>query len=264
MRQSLSGKVALITGGARGVGAATALRLVEQGALVHVADLDPIDVGETPGLARLSIASHRLDVGDHRSWTDLISRIYREEGRLDILHLNAGIQARPFGVVPSDDPLSWFDEPICDRLITVNIKGVTNGIMAALPLLRESRGSIIVTASMAGVRGFEADPLYAMTKFAVVGLVRSLGPRLARDDVCINAICPGGVDTRMIASASREAAMDFIKPAHVAALVSQLVGRRDFGGIWLTPLDGTIRRFEIDPLEHTDAGRMRLSDLARA
>lgn len=264
MTESLMGKVALITGGARGLGAATAMRLAELGASVHVADLDGIDAKQAPGLAAVVRQAHRLDVADSGSWAALVEDIGHSEGRLDILHLNAGVQARPFDAPPTDDPLSWLNETICERLVSVNIKGVTNGIMAGLPLIREAQGAIVITASLAGVRGFEADPLYSMTKFAVVGLTRALGPRLARDNVCISAVCPGGIDTRMIAPSLRGPGTAYIKPADVAELVCHLITKRDQGGVWLVPMDGTVRKYEIDPLDYTEDGRMSLSDLALA
>lgn len=259
---SLSGKVALVTGGARGLGAATGVRLSQMGATVHIADLDEIDAKEAPDLPTAVRKSHRLDVTDYEAWSGVIADIVNEEGRLDILHLNAGVQARPIGKPTTDDPLLWFDERVCDRLIAVNVKGVTNGVMAALPLLRKSHGAIIVTASMAGVRGFADDPLYSMTKHAVVGLTRSLGPRLARDGVCISAICPGGIYTRMIAPNGVDQKARLNEPDHVAEMICQLIVKRDPGGIWLIPADGSVRKFEVDPLDYTEEQKISILGLA--
>ena len=93
-------------------------------------------------------------------------------------------------------------------------------------------GAIVVTASLAGVTPYDFDPLYAMSKHAVVGLVRSLGPTLARRNIRINAICPGGIDTAIIPEAQRTAGAVFMRPEHIADEVIYLMDVEETGKSW--------------------------------
>ena len=113
-------------------------------------------------------------------------------GGLDLVHLNAGVTS---GCGVGDD----FDPALYRRAIAVNLDGVVYGIHAALPALTGRSGAqIIVTASLAGLTGLPGEPIYSANKHGVVGLVRSLGPRLlAEHGVRINALCPGFADTAL-------------------------------------------------------------------
>lgn len=236
-----AGKVALITGGARGLGAATAHAMAARGARVVIADLE-----ET---AEARAAGHRfaaLDVQDRESWRSTLADLTRQEGRLDILHLNAGVISRPLGDganrMLEDDPLDWVTDDIYARVVGVNVSGAVNGVIAALPLLKQSGGSIVITGSLAGVRPFAPDPIYALSKHALVGLTRSLGPSLAAHGIGIGIVCPGGMDTRMIPPALRTDALVANSPDHVARVVCDAAEARAAGGVWLVFDNGTVRR----------------------
>ncbi|GGO65653.1 SDR family oxidoreductase [Nonomuraea cavernae] len=184
--------VALITGAASGIGAAVARRLSAGGARCVLVDRD----GE--GAERLakevSGVALAADVSTEEASREAVALAEERYGRLDLVHLNAGITS---GV-----DFAAFDAAQYRRAVGVNVDGVVFGVAAAVPLLRRSGGgAIVVTASLAGLVGYDGDPIYTMTKHAVVGLVRALAAPLARDGVRIGAVCPGFTDTPLVADA---------------------------------------------------------------
>jgi NAD(P)-dependent dehydrogenase (short-subunit alcohol dehydrogenase family) len=223
------GRIALVTGGAAGIGAATARRLAELGATVVVADVD--EEGGRKLAAQVGGAFVNLDVTSRQSWAAALTQVVVAHGSLDLLHLNAGIMLRPRDEPIGDDPLLWLDDRY-DLVTAVNIDGVVYGSVAALPHLESSNGSIVVTASIAGMSSFPQDPVYALTKHAVVGYVRSLGPILAKRGVTINAVCPGGVDTAIVPPDLR-GTQDFLEPEVIADAVVLAVSSDASGQIWV-------------------------------
>ena len=228
----LDGTVSLVTGGAAGIGAASSARLAELGAHVVVAD---IDEHNGPALAeRLGGSFVRLDVTDRFSWSAALSGIEADHGRLDLLHLNAGTMLRPRGEPIGDDPLPWI-EARYDLVKAVNIDGVVYGTLACLPLLEKAGGSIAVTASVIGMAALPQDPVYTLTKHALVGFVMSMGPVTAARGVTMNAVCPGGVDTDLVPSDLRaQPAQELMDPAIVAAAVVHALTSGGSGEIWVT------------------------------
>ncbi|MEQ1788698.1 MAG: SDR family NAD(P)-dependent oxidoreductase [Acidimicrobiales bacterium] len=184
----LDGTVALVTGGASGIGAATAARLAEEGAVVIVADVQR-ELGEKVA-ADIGGRFAALDVTDPAAWSAVVAEVLATEGRLDIAHLNAGV------MTGEGDVRSLTDEQV-DRVLGVNVRGVLYGARAVVPAMTNG-GGIVATASVAGLIGWSPDPVYTLSKHAVVGLVRALDPQLAALDVSVNAVCPGIVDTAML------------------------------------------------------------------
>ncbi|MFI6636219.1 SDR family oxidoreductase [Nonomuraea fuscirosea] len=186
--------VALITGAASGIGAAVARRLSGGGVRCVLVDRD----GE--GVERLAKevdgAWLAADVSTEEASLEAVALAERRYGRLDLMHLNAGVSG---GVDLAD-----FDLERYRQVVGVNVDGVVFGVRAGVPLLtRSGGGAIVVTASLAGLVGFPGDPIYTMTKHAVVGLVRALAEPLAGKKIRIGAVCPGFTDTPLVAG-SRE------------------------------------------------------------
>lgn len=217
----LSGKVALVTGGASGIGLATARCLARAGASVVVADL--AEESGREAASELSGRFVRLDVGDPLQWAVAVSYAESELGGLDVAFLNAGVTTGEGDVTRvSDDQYR--------RILRVNMDGVFFGTRAAVPAIeRRGGGAIVATASLAGLIAYSPDPVYALTKQAVVGFVRAVAPQLEEKHITINAICPGLVDTPLIGEEGRAiaAAANFplIAPEAVAeAVLGRVLG----------------------------------------
>jgi len=186
----LAGKVALVTGGASGIGRATARRLATAGATVAVADLAD-DAGRETA-AELEGRFFYLDVGEPDDWRAVVASLDRELGGLDVAFLNAGVTTKETDVTALGDDQYR-------RIMRANVDGVVFGVRAVVPLMeRRGGGAVVATASLAGLIAYSPDPVYAATKHAVVGLVRALAPQLEAKGITINAICPGLVDTPLI------------------------------------------------------------------
>ena len=182
------GSVALITGGTGGFGRALARRLRERDVTVVLADLD----SETARSTADELGAHFavLEVTDRAANRAVVEAVEAEHGRLDVAYLNAGIAGRPQGVLDVDDFL---------RVVRIDLLGVVYGTEAALPALqRAGGGSIVVTASLAGLTPMAGDPGYSVAKAGAVAFVRSMAAPLRREGITISAICPGFADTAII------------------------------------------------------------------
>ncbi len=175
---------AVVTGGSSGIGAAVAARITATGGSVLVADLRP-PAGDLP--------YRQTDVRDPASVQAAFDEAEERFGSVDRAVLSAGL-ASTMGRTPETVELAAYE-----TLLGVNVTGVVHGIRAATPALRRAGGGgIVALASLAGLTPAVGDPLYSLTKFAVVGLVRTLGPQLAAEHITVNAVCPGFVDTPMV------------------------------------------------------------------
>jgi NAD(P)-dependent dehydrogenase (short-subunit alcohol dehydrogenase family) len=187
---SLAGKVAVVTGGGSGIGLATCVRLAEAGVRVAVVDVDA-SAGEMAA-ADLGGLAVQADVGDPGQWPGIVRSVVARFGGIDLVHLNAG-------VMTGEADITKLADDRYQRVMKVNVDGVVYGVRALVPALAErGGGAIVATASLAGLIGFSPDPIYCMTKHAVVGLVRSLVPQLSVFGITINAVCPSIVDTPLI------------------------------------------------------------------
>jgi 2-keto-3-deoxy-L-fuconate dehydrogenase len=172
---------ALVTGGASGIGAATAHLLAERGARVAVLDRD------VSGVARPLVAV-RADVTDDAAVRAAVAEAVERLGGLDLLVNNAGIGAQ--GTVEDNDDDEW------RRVFDVNVLGMARVARAALPHLRESgRGAIVNTSSVAATAGLPQRALYSATKGAILSLTLAMAADHVREGVRVNCVCPGTADT---------------------------------------------------------------------
>lgn len=187
----LDNKIALITGGARGQGAAEAARFAREGATVYITDvLDDVGNQTAADLGDTVTYLHH-DVTSEDEWDGVVAGIVEEQGRLDILVNNAGI----FQIA------SLFDTTLADwhRMLEINQTGVFLGMRAGGRVMRDKgRGSIINISSIAGLAGSEMALAYAATKWAVRGMTKSAARELARDNVRVNSVHPGIIETPML------------------------------------------------------------------
>jgi NADP-dependent 3-hydroxy acid dehydrogenase YdfG len=208
--KALDGRVALITGASRGIGAAVARALASEGARLALASRSGDDLGIEGAVAR------RADVRDQAALEGIAAEAAERFGRLDILIVNAGVGAYgPFLELPPDQ---------LEEMIDVNVKGALYAIRAALPhLLRSEAGDIVTLASEAGRRGLPLEAVYCSSKFAQVGLTRALDHELREQGVRCTNVCPGGVATDFAMGRGRTpdmpALQGMMKPEDVADVV---------------------------------------------
>jgi NAD(P)-dependent dehydrogenase (short-subunit alcohol dehydrogenase family) len=221
-------EVALVTGGGSGIGSATARLLAEGGTRVLVADRD-----EAAGRAVADGISGRFVRTDVTQATEVQSAVdeaLAEFGRLDLVVLNAG-------VTTGETPVEALELERYRTVLGVNVDGVVFGIRSALPALRRGGGgSIVVTSSLSGLTPYPDDPIYSMTKHAVVGLVRSLAAPCAKDGITVNCVCPGFVSTPLIdeyRSRFEAAGMPLLTAEEVAAAVLAAAGSGGSGEAWV-------------------------------
>jgi 3-oxoacyl-[acyl-carrier protein] reductase len=179
---SLDGKVALVTGASRGVGAAVALALAREGVSLGLASRS----GDTLGIAGAVAGS--ADVRRPQDVERVVAETVDRFGRLDIVVANAGVGA--YG------PFLELDAAHLEEIVDVNVKGTLYTVRAALPhLLAAGGGDVVTLASVAGLRGLPLEAVYCASKFAQVGFTRALDHELRERGIRCTNVCPGGVAT---------------------------------------------------------------------
>ena len=190
-RLVLEGKIAVVTGGARGIGRAICERYVEEGAKVAVADIDLKEAEAAAKAMGESAFAVHLDVGRQESIDAMVSGVVERAGSLDILVNNAGIV--------SIGPFMEVTPQIFDRIFAVNVKGLLFTLQAAArQMIKQGRGGKVINmASQAGRRGEAPVAVYCASKAAVISITQSAGLALIKDKINVNGISPGVVDTPM-------------------------------------------------------------------
>jgi NAD(P)-dependent dehydrogenase (short-subunit alcohol dehydrogenase family) len=249
MGNSLTGKVAVVTGAAGGIGSAIARRFALDGATVISVDRDAVLLTEQAHADRQAGPKCRAVVADlaDSEGHEAVAQAVRQLGRLDVYVANAAVQV--MGDVERTSPTDW------DHMYQTNVRGVMLGVRSVLPHLRTSGGgSLILTASILGIVGDPDLAAYGATKGALRSLCRSLASRHGPENIRCNTICPGDVQTKLVdeyfgfqqdPAAARQAVIEryplrrFATPADVANVAAFLAADESsyLNGIDI-PVDG--------------------------
>ncbi|MDO8434809.1 MAG: SDR family oxidoreductase [Candidatus Binatus sp.] len=191
----LQGKIALVTGGGSGIGRATALKLAREGAKVMIADYIPEGGERTVRMIKEAGGDASFvgaDVSIAREAEAMVAETIKRYGRIDCAFNNAGIEGKVANTVDCT-------EEVFDRVIAINLKGVWLCMKYEIPqMLKQGGGSIVNTASIAGLVGFEGLPAYNASKGGVIQLTRTAALEFATKKIRVNCVCPGVIRTPMV------------------------------------------------------------------
>lgn len=222
---SLQGRVAIVTGGGRGIGRATAMALAHEGADIAIMARTTPELKETARLMESMgrrVLAHQGDVTKGADVHTLVQGSLDLFGRIDILVNNAGVAVyKPFAATSEAE---W------EQTIAVNLYGVFLATKAVLAVMKRQRGGVIINVSSgAGKSGFPLFTVYCASKFGLNGFTEALAREVVWDGIRVYAVCPGGVNTRMYRDIFPEAnPRSLLQPEEVARVIVDLaIGRRD-------------------------------------
>jgi NAD(P)-dependent dehydrogenase (short-subunit alcohol dehydrogenase family) len=217
-----TGKVAVVTGGANGIGRAVCLGFARRGARVVVVDRDgdgaaalAAEIGAGRAIACTADVTRSADVAGY------VARALDAFGSIDCFHNNAGIEGRV-------TPTAEYEEAMFDAVMGVNAKGVFLGLRHVLPvMIRQQRGAVVNTASTAGLIGTPGMPAYVASKHAVIGMTKVAAAEVGPLGIRVNAVCPGPISTRMIDDLARQVSPN--NPGAVEARYTAGIPLRRYG-----------------------------------
>lgn len=228
----LTGKVAIITGGAGGIGRAAARLFVQEGAKVLLVDLDEgalqqAVAGAGGGDSASYVVADTTEPDEVQRFVDTAVERY---GGVDVFLANAGIEGRVL-------PIPEYPVDVFDRVIAVNVRGVWLGLRSVIPAMeKRGGGSIVITASTAGIRGTAGTSAYTTSKHAVIGLMRSAALECAALGIRVNTVNPSPIETRMMRSLEQQRAEQAertgdvtMTPEEIKALGASRVALKRYG-----------------------------------
>ena len=219
--RSVAGRVVAITGGARGIGRATAEALVRRGAKVAIGDLDPELTEQVADEIGADTIGLRLDVTDRDSFESFLAQVEERLGPLDVLVNNAGIM--PLGRLAEED------DATAKRMVDINLHGVIYGTKLAIPRLeRRGIGHIVNVASTAGKGGFPGGATYCATKHAVVGLSEAVRAELRDTGVEVSVVMPVVVKTELATGLEQTRGLKAVEATDVAEAIVAALERPKF------------------------------------
>jgi NADP-dependent 3-hydroxy acid dehydrogenase YdfG len=224
-RRSLAGKVVAITGGARGIGKATATALIRRGARVAIGDLDLELAQRSAAELGGGAVALALDVTDRDSFSAFLDEAERELGPVDVVINNAGIM--PLGRFAEED------DATATRMIDINLHGVILGTKLALARMEpRNSGHIVNIASQAGKGGFPGGATYCATKHAVVGLSEAVRAELFETEIEVSVVMPAVVNTELAAGLKEARGVKNVEPEDVAEAIVGALERPRFD-VWV-------------------------------
>ncbi|MDQ3571939.1 MAG: SDR family oxidoreductase [Actinomycetota bacterium] len=232
--RSLAGRVVAITGGARGIGEATARAFVQKGAKVAIGDLDVELAQKTAGVLGGETIALQLDVTDRDSFASFVSQVEERLGPVDVLVNNAGIM--PIG------PFVEETDETALRMIDINLHGVIFGCKLVMSgMMRRRSGHIVNVASQAGKGGFPGGATYCATKHAVVGLSEAIRAELRDYEVEVSCVMPAVVNTELGSGLVEARGVKVSEPSDVADAIVEAVERPKFD-VWVPKSTAAIAR----------------------
>ena len=210
----------VVTGGARGIGEATARLLAGRGNRVVIADIDTEAAGEAASRIGGRSSGHQLDVSDRDAFEAFIEMVDTEIGPIDVLVNNAGIADASASTVEQDPAMT-------DRMLSVNLNGVIYGTLAVLKRMElRNSGHVINVASLAGIAGVRGLPVYSASKFGVVGFTESIRAEYEGTGIVFTCVMPGPVATGMMDGTRETPLVKLVSPETIALAIGDAIESR--------------------------------------